>query len=163
MAKFKSPLSEHQGNCFSQCLKGAAGCNVEDLISQLAEVIPEQAEADYGIRVKAARETITVGGLFSAKDQPGILFSFPDKSNYAQILVGLNKVGAVLDVEAILYGAVSKNMYHSNMSKADHGFSLGEMAKSAFHGLMADGNAAEEESMHYSAVLDGLENAVQAW
>lgn len=163
MAKFKNPLSEHQWNCFSQRFKGAASCNVDALVNELMKSIPEQAEADYGIEVRAARETITIGGLFSAKDQPGILFSFPKKPNYAQILVGLNKIGAILDVEAVQYGTVSKNMQHSNMSKADHGFSLGGMAKSALYDLITDTNAVEEENMHYSAVLDSLEGVVQSW
>lgn len=163
MAKYKDPLSKNPYNCLSHGFKGAQNCDVNELVRQLIASVPAQVEADYGIKVAAKPETITIGGLLSKQDQPGIIFSFPDKPKYAQILVGFNKMGGMLDVEGVQYGTVSKNMQHANMAEMDHGFSLGGMAKAALHKAMTDSNAVEEERMHYTSLLTVLEEIVQSW
>lgn len=163
MPKFKDPLSQHQWNCLSYNLKGAQRVNVDALVKEAIETVPQKVKDEYGFEVKAWLEVITIGGIFSRKDHPGILFSFPDHPKYAQILVGFNKIGGILDIEGIQYGTVSKNMQHANMAQADHGFSISGIAKAAIHKAMTDTNAVEEETMHYQALIGALEDVVQSW
>ncbi|WP_304425551.1 hypothetical protein [uncultured Adlercreutzia sp.] len=81
------------------------------------------------------------------------------------VVVGVapGNVGALLDIEGIQYGSVSKNMQHANLAEADHGLSLKGMAKAAYHKAMTDTAAVEEENMHYGALLNTLEAPVQSW
>ena len=158
MAKFKDPLAEHPWNILSQKLRGAAHVDIASLVDQAMGEVPRLVEDNYGFKVSAAKETITIGGLFSSKNQPGIVFSFPDKPKYASVLVGFNKLGAVLDIEALQYGFVSSNMKHANMSKMDRG-----IIKGLYHKAMTDTNAVEEETMHYQAVIDSLTDLVESW
>ena len=158
MAKFKNPLAEHPWNLLSQRLKGAAHVDVAVLVDHVMEEIPRLVEEGDGFKVSAAKEIITIGGLFSSNDQPGIVFSFPGNPKYASVLVGFNKVGAVLDIEAIQYGGVSSNMQHANMSKMDQG-----IIKGLYHRAMTDTSAVEEEQMHYQAVIDSLADLIESW
>lgn len=163
MAKYKDPLSKNPTNCFNQRFKGAGSCDVSLLVNELIAVVPNQVESEYGFKVVAQKEPIIIGGLLSKVECKGVLFSFPQHSKYAQILVGFNKVGSLLDVDAVQYGAVSKNMQHSNLSQMDHGFSVSGLMKQAYHKAMTDTNAIEEEEMHYQALIEALSAVVTSW
>lgn len=163
MASYKEPLSKNPNNIFSQRFTGAGACKVDDLVQQLLVEAPQILDRSYGFKAMGSRTTVTIGGMFNKKEYPGIAFRFSGHSDYASILVGFNKVGAVLDVDAVLYGGVSKNMQHSNLSKVNSGISLSGFAKQAFHGVMTDTNAVEEEEMHYQGLVDAIAQVVQSW
>lgn len=163
MANFKEPLSTHPNNLLNQRFTGAASVNVNDVVKELINEVPSILATNYGFKTVGTLETVTIGGLFNKKDYPGVVFRFPDHSDYSSVLVGFSKVGAILDVNAVGYGTISKNMQHSNMAKADHGFSLGGLAKQAFHSAMTDASAVEEEEMHYQGLIDSITQVVQSW
>lgn len=161
MAQFKDPLSKNSWNLLSYHIGGAQGVDLNDLVNHLLQVVPENVSNQYGLNVDARPETVTIGGLLSKKDYPGIVFSFSDRPKYAKVLLSLGKVGAILDVEAIQYGSASKNMQHRNASQAETEFSLSGLAKKGLHSLMTDSNAVEEEEMYYNALVSSLKGCIE--
>lgn len=162
MYSFKEPLAKHPNNIFSQRFTGAAACDVPSLMDELADRAPREFEANYGFKTTCQKDSVSIGGLFKKKEYPALLFYFPGTS-YAQILITFNKVGAIIDIDAIPVGGVSKNMQHSNLSQVDHGFSLSGMMKSAYHKAMTDTNAIEEEEMHYQGLIQTVASIVVSW
>lgn len=163
MPTFKEPLSKSPNNLMSERFKGADEADLGSLANDLIEKVPSILLDDYGFKTVGTTETITVGGLFNKKDYPGVMFRFPEHREYSGFLVSLSKVGSVLEIDVVSYGTVSKNMQHSNMSREDTGFSLGGLAKQAFHSAMTDTSAVEEEEMHYQGLLDAITQTVQSW
>lgn len=84
------------------------------------------------------------------------MFTFPDRPKYAAILVGVNKIGAVLDIEVVQYGEVSKNFQHANRSRIESGYSFKELTKKAINKAMVNADDLSDEEMHYQGVVDEL-------
>ncbi len=163
MVSYKDPLSKNPNNVLSQRFTGAGGIDVMTLVNEMLSSVPKKVESDFGFKVSGIKETVTIGGFFSKKNYPGILFQFPGKPNYAHILVSFNKIGSVIDIDAVTHGGVSRNMQHANLAKMDHGFSLSGIATSVYHKAMTNSNAIEEEEMHYDALLAALQEVIESW
>lgn len=162
MAKFKKPLSEHEWNRFSKTLKRAQDADLDALAQIFIEKVPQYVESEYGFTVMALPEPIVIGGLMGKKENPGVVFSYPDKPDYASILLGISKIGGVIRIDSIQYGSVSKNMQHSNTA-SNSGSSLKGFAKAALHKALTDSNEIEEEHMRYKAIDSAILEVVESF
>lgn len=50
MAKFKEALVDNPGNFLSKRYKGCGNVNVDDIISEIMEQIPDAVRRDYGLK-----------------------------------------------------------------------------------------------------------------
>lgn len=159
MASFKNPLSKHPLLHYSFHLTNVdSGMSAEDVANLVKGRVLELMEHKFGINVLATEEDIEIGGMFGKKSQPGIVFKFADHPEYARELVGFNKVGNVVEINSVQYGACSPAMARMNSANSKGSFSITGMIQKAVTNV----SAVEEEELAYSSIILSIEEAVES-
>lgn len=157
--KYKDPLSKNPFFIWGHTFRGADGIDAAEETKRLGEDVKEYMQKSCGIGVSATYTDIQVGGMLSKTVQPGVIFNFDDKSAYAGVIVGVNRVAGMLDVNAVQYGAPSSAYQRLNKAEAKGALSLSGMIGKA----VTNTSAVEEEAMHYSALQHAIQVVVESW
>ncbi len=156
---YKDQLSKHPNLFLTRRYRGAANIQPSMVAKEVGEAVVSAMRDGCGIEVAAEYGLIETGGLLSKKEQAGVKFTFPG-TDYAWFLVGFNKIAAVVEINGIGLGAVSKGMQRTRLADQSDGFSLSGMIRKAVTGLTTDSGKVEEEQMYYDSLRQCVDETI---
>jgi len=159
MPKYSKPLAQNPFHQWGTRIGGAAGIDPSDLADSLAIDVMDAMNLNYGIEVNAAKDDVTIGGLFSSTTFPGVSFSFKGHPDWAGYLVGINKKAAIITVDVVQQGTPSRAVQRMNDAESKGAFSF----SGALQRAVTDQDAVETERMYYSTLLQVITEVVSGW
>ena len=159
MPSYPKPLNQSPFHKWGINISGAASLDPKVLCAELARDVKSIMENQNGITVIADATDVTVGGLLNRTTFPGVRFTFKGHTDWAGFLVGMNKKAAILTVDVVQVGSVSRAMQRINDAERKGALSL----TGALQRAVTNQDAVETEGLYYTALLQSIETVVGSW